>query len=101
VSPPLKDDKKDQLLKFSDDINQMVISKYKELFDNINKSQSDIRKVVDLNELNLSKFLNVYAAIIQSNGFDSKTAKLVCFTTGTKCISGEYMSMNGTSLNDW
>lgn len=97
----VQDESKERLLKFADDVHQMIMAKSRELFETINNANSDIKKVADLNELSLSKFLNVYAAIVQSNGLESKTAKLVCFTTGTKCISGEYMSMTGTSLNDW
>lgn len=47
------------------------------------------------------KLRNVYAAIIQSNGFDYNSSKLICVTTGTKCINGEFMSQMGTSINDW
>jgi double stranded RNA-specific editase B len=43
----------------------------------------------------------VYAAIVQTNNneINDKT-KLICLTTGTKCINGEYMSQNGMSVND-
>jgi double stranded RNA-specific editase B len=95
------DEKKEEMLKFSDEIHQLIVSKYQELIDTITKSNSGIKQVVDLNEIKLSKFLNVYASIVQTDELDAKTAKLICFTTGTKCISGEYMSMNGTALNDW
>ena len=95
------DEKKEEMLKFSDEIHQLIVAKYQELIDTITKSNSGIKQVVDLNEIKLSKFLNVYASIVQTDELDAKTAKLICFTTGTKCISGEYMSMNGTALNDW
>lgn len=99
--PKLNNDQQEQLRIFADTVNQIVVDKYSELFDTLTRSQCDLKKIVDLNELNLSKFLNVYAAIVQANGLDPKTAKLVCFTTGTKCINGEFMSLTGTSLNDW
>lgn len=95
------DEKKEEMLKFSDEIHQLIVAKYQELIDTITKSNSGIKQIVDLNEIKLSKFLNVYASIVQTDELDAKTAKLICFTTGTKCISGEYMSMNGTALNDW
>jgi double stranded RNA-specific editase B len=43
----------------------------------------------------------VYAAIVQTDNHivDDQT-KVVCVTTGTKCINGEYMSQMGNSLND-
>lgn len=78
-----------------------MITKYQELFDKLNNDRSSIKEITDLNELNFKKFLNVYAGIVQSNGLDLNTVKLISFTTGTKCINGEYMSMTGTSLNDW
>lgn len=55
----------------------------------------------DENEFNPNKFLNVYSGIVQSNGIDFNTAKLICLTTGTKCISGECMSLTGSTIHDW
>lgn len=94
-------EKKLKFQKFADYVNQMMIDKYQELFDKLNSDRSNIKEITDLNELNFKKFLNVYAGIVQSSGLDLNTVKLISFTTGTKCINGEYMSMTGTSLNDW
>ena len=55
----------------------------------------------ELNITNQNKFRNVYAGIVQTNEMDFNTAKLICLTTGTKCVSGQNMSLAGLSLNDW
>lgn len=33
-------------------------------------------------------------------GADVKEAEVICVSTGTKCINGEYMSDRGLALND-
>lgn len=43
----------------------------------------------------------VLAGIVMTKkGTDLDSSELISVTTGTKCISGEHMSMTGLSLND-
>ena len=42
----------------------------------------------------------VLAGIVMTTGPDLENAKVVCVTTGTKCVNGEYMSDSGLVLND-
>lgn len=42
----------------------------------------------------------VLAGIVLIQNEDLKTAKVIAIATGTKCVNGEHMSMNGTVLND-
>jgi hypothetical protein len=97
---------------FADNISELLKTKYDDL---MRKIENNIIKTVNtkanddlvngnLDELcitNQNKFRNVYAGIVQTNEMDFNTAKLICLTTGTKCVSGQNMSLTGLSLNDW
>ncbi|XP_015187341.1 PREDICTED: double-stranded RNA-specific editase B2-like [Polistes dominula] len=65
----------------ADKIGKMVNQKFTEL--TRNKSRYARYKVL--------------AGIVQTNKSD---AKLICVTTGTKCISGDHLSVHGRALND-
>jgi len=42
----------------------------------------------------------VLAGIVMTKGPTADDAELICLTTGSKCISGTYLSMEGEALND-
>ena len=49
----------------------------------------------------LVKMRNVYAGIVQTRDLDPNTCELIALASGTKCIGGEEMSLDGESINDW
>ncbi|XP_076394887.1 adenosine deaminase acting on RNA isoform X3 [Megachile rotundata] len=65
----------------ADKIGKMVNQKFSELIQS--KPQHARRKVL--------------AGIVQTKGSE---AELICVTTGTKCVSGEHLSVSGGALND-
>lgn len=94
---------------FADNVSELVKEKYYSLLDELNKTVKSKKaydehdQIVieeDLLLISQNKLRSVYAGIIQTNDLDIKSSKIICITTGTKCIDGEFMSMNGDSLND-
>ncbi|XP_052446912.1 double-stranded RNA-specific editase 1 isoform X1 [Carassius gibelio] len=69
----------------ADAVSHLVVEKFSELTDNFT-SPNARRKVL--------------AGVVMTTGTDVKDAQVICVTTGTKCINGEYMSDRGLALND-
>ncbi|XP_041834690.1 double-stranded RNA-specific editase 1-like isoform X1 [Melanotaenia boesemani] len=69
----------------ADAVSRLVIDKFSELTDNFTSPQAR-RKVL--------------AGVVMTTGTDVKKAQVICVSTGTKCINGEYMSDRGLALND-
>uniref|UniRef100_A0A182FMH1 Uncharacterized protein n=1 Tax=Anopheles albimanus TaxID=7167 RepID=A0A182FMH1_ANOAL len=69
---------------FADHIGKLVIEKF-----NLVMQSSDVysrRKVL--------------AGFVMTYGYDVKTARVISLATGTKCVSGEHMSVTGSVIND-
>ncbi|TRZ00780.1 hypothetical protein DNTS_034752 [Danionella cerebrum] len=69
----------------ADAVSRLVVDKFSELTDNFTSPHAR-RKVL--------------AGVVMTTGTDVKDAQVICVTTGTKCINGEYMSDQGLALND-
>ncbi|XP_070711815.1 double-stranded RNA-specific editase 1-like [Pempheris klunzingeri] len=69
----------------ADAVSRLVVDKFSELTDNF-ASPHARRKVL--------------AGVVMTTGTDVKEAEVICVSTGTKCINGEYMSDRGLALND-
>ncbi|XP_071943509.1 double-stranded RNA-specific editase 1-like [Antedon mediterranea] len=69
----------------ADHVHTLVLQKFGELTDNFS-SQYAKRKVL--------------AGIVMTVGDDLSKSQILCITTGTKCVSGEYMSEKGLAVND-
>ncbi|XP_041767615.1 double-stranded RNA-specific editase Adar [Anopheles merus] len=69
---------------FADAVGKLVIEKFNEVM-----KGSDVysrRKVL--------------AGFVMTHGYDIKTARVISLATGTKCVSGEHMSVTGSVIND-
>ncbi|XP_037390588.1 double-stranded RNA-specific editase 1a isoform X2 [Pygocentrus nattereri] len=69
----------------ADAVSRLVVEKFSELTDNFTSPHAR-RKVL--------------AGVVMTTGTDVKDAQVICISTGTKCINGEYMSDRGLALND-
>lgn len=56
--------------------------------------------VVDFTHVMLMLWLIDVRCVPSCSGADVKEAEVICVSTGTKCINGEYMSDRGLALND-
>uniref|UniRef100_A0A182P2A5 A to I editase domain-containing protein n=1 Tax=Anopheles epiroticus TaxID=199890 RepID=A0A182P2A5_9DIPT len=69
---------------FADAVGKLVIEKFNEVM-----KGSDVysrRKVL--------------AGFVMTHGYNVKTARVISLATGTKCVSGEHMSVTGSVIND-
>ena len=69
----------------ADHVSKLVLAKFSELTDQFTSPYAR-RKVL--------------AGIVMTTSEDVEDAVVVCVSTGTKCINGEYMSDTGLALND-
>ncbi|KAK2856677.1 hypothetical protein Q5P01_005412 [Channa striata] len=69
----------------ADAISRLVIGKFSELTDNFMSPHARQK---------------VLAGVVMTTGTDVKDAQVICLSSGTKCINGEYMSDRGLALND-
>ncbi|XP_032362393.1 double-stranded RNA-specific editase 1 isoform X2 [Etheostoma spectabile] len=69
----------------ADAISRLVVEKFSELTEDFTAPHAQ-RKVL--------------AGVVMTTGADVKEAQVICVSTGTKCINGEYMSDRGLALND-
>ncbi|XP_023665827.2 double-stranded RNA-specific editase 1-like isoform X2 [Paramormyrops kingsleyae] len=69
----------------ADAVSCLVVDKFSELTDNFTSPHAR-RKVL--------------AGVVMTTGSNCKEAQVICISTGTKCINGEYMSDRGLALND-
>lgn len=66
-------------------VSKMVLDKFSELTNNFT-TQYAKRKVL--------------AGVVMTTGDNLDSARVICVTTGTKCINGEFISDRGQSVND-
>lgn len=89
----------DRFAFITDDIYQNI------KFDNIaHKEYSVIASIIQVNKLldNCFTFILTYFCIVylQMTKNDEDSAQVICLATGTKCLSGNHLSLCGESLHD-
>ncbi|XP_036120323.1 double-stranded RNA-specific editase B2 [Molossus molossus] len=70
---------------FADSVSQMVTQKFRELTVGLASTHARHRAL---------------AGIVMTKGLDARQAQVVVLSSGTKCISGEYISDQGLVVND-
>lgn len=73
------------VLPLADHVAKLVMTKFSELTDGM-ASPYARRKVL--------------AGVVMTLDRSLESAQVVCVTTGTKCVKGDFMSINGLALND-
>lgn len=101
---------KSKFKRFADHLSEIIKQLY---IDNLNETSSasltNGTTTTTTSDNDAKQQRTVYAAIVQTTNGDeymlndannNENMKIICLTTGTKCICGEYMSQNGSSIND-
>ncbi|KAM4706301.1 double-stranded RNA-specific editase B2 [Rhinophrynus dorsalis] len=70
---------------FADSIYKLVMQKFQELSDHFSSVCSRHKAL---------------AAIVMTRGLDLRQAQVIAFSSGTKCINGEYLNDQGLVVND-
>ncbi|KAI3365930.1 hypothetical protein L3Q82_009694 [Scortum barcoo] len=86
-------------LVLADAVSRLVVDKFSELTENFTSPHAR-RKV--LAGVVMTTVIARYELrhLESTHGIDVKEAEVICVSTGTKCINGEYMSDRGLALND-
>ncbi|XP_058388320.1 double-stranded RNA-specific editase B2 [Diceros bicornis minor] len=70
---------------FADSVSQLVMQKFRELTGGLTSAHARHKAL---------------AGIVMTKGLDARQAQVVVLSSGTKCISGEYLSDQGLVVND-
>ncbi|CAF1356519.1 unnamed protein product [Adineta ricciae] len=71
----------------------------RDLADRIASSIQEKFNQLTYNDVRLQR-RKVLAGVVVTRDFNLDTIEVICVTTGTKCISGDRLTLNGESLND-
>ncbi|CAF0751309.1 unnamed protein product [Didymodactylos carnosus] len=71
----------------------------KDLADKVANCIQEKFQQLTMNDVRLQR-RKVLAGIVMTKNFDLSTMEIISLTTGTKCINGDRLALNGKSLND-